>query len=443
MVLHRQSLPTTRVPLLFALSMARPAVRRQRLVSAAMAAPAREGYTSPFLSGKGNDDFVVRNDRNDVRVLQCPTPPVLRQGIAETAGLPHICVAGESNAGKSSLINHLLKKKLAKASSVAGKTRSVDLMLVNERLVLADLPGLPSRDHQAHGAHPAGNPLHPSASHRLGHTAQAPGVARRAERARRARSNGCGAPPGSRSSPRTCASASRSARCCTLTTSAGRSPRWSAPSCRTCRRGGGRAAASARVAAPPSPHAAAPLPLAGLRPARRARADKGRPDRGRGGRPPKRGAEAAQADAGGAPLARLPRPPLPLLDRVLPPLQPQRQASAQTRRRPRRRPPARPARPARLATASRPPRAASAGGSCSHSSRTSLASAAAGKSAAGYSRRAPPRSRAGRSRTSPSSRAGCTSRDGRTGIQARNRVRAYGGSFGTLPAVRAQGIGPL
>mmetsp|Transcript_12039 Transcript_12039/g.35448 ORF Transcript_12039/g.35448 Transcript_12039/m.35448 type:complete len:298 (+) Transcript_12039:541-1434(+) len=148
MVLHRQSLPTTRVPLLFALSMARPAVRRQRLVSAAMAAPAREGYASPFLSGKGNDDFVVRNDRNDVRVLQCPTPPVLRQGIAETAGLPHICVAGESNAGKSSLINHLLKKKLAKASSVAGKTRSVDLMLVNERLVLADLPGLPSRDHQ-------------------------------------------------------------------------------------------------------------------------------------------------------------------------------------------------------------------------------------------------------------------------------------------------------
>ena len=186
MVLHRQSLPTTRVPLLFALSMARPAVRRQRLVSAAMAAPAREGYASPFLSGKGNDDFVVRNDRNDVRVLQCPTPPVLRQGIAETAGLPHICVAGESNAGKSSLINHLLKKKLAKASSVAGKTRSVDLMLVNERLVLADLPGLPSRDHQAHGAHPAGNPLHPSTSHRLGHTSQAPGVARRAERARRA-----------------------------------------------------------------------------------------------------------------------------------------------------------------------------------------------------------------------------------------------------------------
>ena len=34
------------------------------------------------------------------------------------------------------------------ASSVAGKTRSVDMMKVNDQLVLTDLPGLPSRDHQ-------------------------------------------------------------------------------------------------------------------------------------------------------------------------------------------------------------------------------------------------------------------------------------------------------
>jgi len=71
------------------------------------------------------------------------------QGLIETADLPHICIAGESNAGKSSLLNHLMQKKnLAKASSVAGKTRGVDLFLVNERVVLADLPGLPSRDGQ-------------------------------------------------------------------------------------------------------------------------------------------------------------------------------------------------------------------------------------------------------------------------------------------------------
>ena len=58
-------------------------------------------------------------------------------------------VVGYPNTGKSSLINHLLcKSNLARASSVAGKTKAVDLMLVNQRLVLADLPGLPSRDHQ-------------------------------------------------------------------------------------------------------------------------------------------------------------------------------------------------------------------------------------------------------------------------------------------------------
>ena len=77
---------------------------------------------------------------------------MLAQGLLEVGDLPHMCVAGESNAGKSSLLNHLLRKKnLARASSVAGKTRSVDLMLVNEKVVLADLPGLPSRDHQVEG----------------------------------------------------------------------------------------------------------------------------------------------------------------------------------------------------------------------------------------------------------------------------------------------------
>ena len=93
--------------------------------------------------------FLIENSRNSVSRLMCPTRQVLQQGIIETAALPHVCIAGESNAGKSSLINHLLRKKnLAKASSVAGKTRSVDMMLVNERVVLTDLPGLPSRDGQ-------------------------------------------------------------------------------------------------------------------------------------------------------------------------------------------------------------------------------------------------------------------------------------------------------
>lgn len=100
----------------------------------------------------GEDDekrFLIGNTRNDVSILKCDTKQVLKQGLLETSGLPHVCVAGESNAGKSSLINHLLvKKNLAKASSVAGKTRGVDMLLVNDRIVVTDLPGLPSRDHQ-------------------------------------------------------------------------------------------------------------------------------------------------------------------------------------------------------------------------------------------------------------------------------------------------------
>lgn len=97
-------------------------------------------------------DFLIGNKHNEVLRLQCPTKPVLQQGILETATLPHICIAGESNAGKSSLLNHLLvKRNMARASSVAGKTRTVDMMLVNQRIVVTDLPGLPSRDGQVTG----------------------------------------------------------------------------------------------------------------------------------------------------------------------------------------------------------------------------------------------------------------------------------------------------
>lgn len=132
---------SSRFPLLLALS-----VVRRRAASPVLTVPSAGLAT--FRSGKTEEDFLVRNDRNDVKLLQCPSLDVLRQGLSETSGLPHVCVAGESNAGKSSLINHLLKKSHAKASSVAGKTRSVDLMLVNRKFVLTDLPGLPSRDHQ-------------------------------------------------------------------------------------------------------------------------------------------------------------------------------------------------------------------------------------------------------------------------------------------------------
>ena len=56
--------------------------------------------------------------------------------------LPEIALAGRSNVGKSSLINHLLgQKKLAKTSATPGKTQLLNFFIVDKRFLLVDLPG--------------------------------------------------------------------------------------------------------------------------------------------------------------------------------------------------------------------------------------------------------------------------------------------------------------
>lgn len=55
--------------------------------------------------------------------------------------LPQIAFAGRSNVGKSSLINMLLGKKIAKTSSTPGKTRTINFYNINNTLYLVDLPG--------------------------------------------------------------------------------------------------------------------------------------------------------------------------------------------------------------------------------------------------------------------------------------------------------------
>lgn len=56
--------------------------------------------------------------------------------------LPQIAVAGKSNVGKSSLINNLCRRKaLARTSSTPGKTRLINLFLLNDSFHLVDLPG--------------------------------------------------------------------------------------------------------------------------------------------------------------------------------------------------------------------------------------------------------------------------------------------------------------
>ena len=57
-------------------------------------------------------------------------------------GLPQIAVAGKSNVGKSTLINRLCRRnKLARTSATPGKTRMINIFLLNDSFHLVDLPG--------------------------------------------------------------------------------------------------------------------------------------------------------------------------------------------------------------------------------------------------------------------------------------------------------------
>jgi len=61
-------------------------------------------------------------------------------------GVPEIAFVGRSNVGKSSLINALVRKSIARTSAAPGKTRLANFYLVepgvkSEALYLVDLPG--------------------------------------------------------------------------------------------------------------------------------------------------------------------------------------------------------------------------------------------------------------------------------------------------------------
>ena len=58
-----------------------------------------------------------------------------------TEGAPAYAFIGRSNVGKSSLINMVVRRKLAKTSSTPGKTKMINYFLVNNSWYLVDLPG--------------------------------------------------------------------------------------------------------------------------------------------------------------------------------------------------------------------------------------------------------------------------------------------------------------
>jgi GTP-binding protein len=56
-------------------------------------------------------------------------------------GLPEVAFLGRSNVGKSSLLNALVGRKLARVSGTPGRTQQAHFYSINEALLLVDLPG--------------------------------------------------------------------------------------------------------------------------------------------------------------------------------------------------------------------------------------------------------------------------------------------------------------
>ena len=62
--------------------------------------------------------------------------------IKKIINLNECCFIGRSNVGKSSIINAITRtKNLAKTSKTPGRTQSINIFLINEKINLVDLPG--------------------------------------------------------------------------------------------------------------------------------------------------------------------------------------------------------------------------------------------------------------------------------------------------------------
>jgi GTP-binding protein len=77
-----------------------------------------------------------------IKSLDFLGPMATSEGWRPTNELPEVAFAGRSNVGKSSLLNRLVRRKaFARVSNTPGRTREINFFKVNDRFVLADLPG--------------------------------------------------------------------------------------------------------------------------------------------------------------------------------------------------------------------------------------------------------------------------------------------------------------
>lgn len=85
-------------------------------------------------------------------------PGLIKNGFLMGHHQARVAFVGRSNVGKSSLINALLKEKIARVSATPGKTRAIHFFLwKDQNKIVADLPGygfaLVSKDEQRYWKH--------------------------------------------------------------------------------------------------------------------------------------------------------------------------------------------------------------------------------------------------------------------------------------------------
>ncbi|MDF2549216.1 MAG: engB [Chlamydiales bacterium] len=79
----------------------------------------------------------------DVRFIKSASAQEHWPNLKDSLGrpFPEIAILGRSNVGKSTLLNHLGVKRVAKVSGTPGKTQLINFFWVDQKVVWVDLPG--------------------------------------------------------------------------------------------------------------------------------------------------------------------------------------------------------------------------------------------------------------------------------------------------------------